>query len=71
MLEYLQLVLNSNYKYFQDCLLGDDLKQEVSKALNGYFLEGSVDCFFMKAIEARLELDMKHLNAFLSFNFLD
>lgn len=42
MFEYLQSVLNSNYKYFCDCLLAHDLRPDVTRALNDYFLSGSL-----------------------------
>jgi hypothetical protein len=71
MFEYLQLTLNSNYKYFQDHMLGHLLRPDVERALNNYFLEGSVESLFMKSIEARIKEDIKFMNPFLCFNFLD
>lgn len=71
MFEYLQLLLNSNYKYFCDYILGEGLAPEVTRALNNYFLEGSVEYLLMRAIEARLSEDLSLLNPFLCFNFLD
>lgn len=42
MLEYMHLTLVSNYKYFYDFMLSNDLRQELTFNLNRYFLEESL-----------------------------
>jgi hypothetical protein len=71
MFEYLQLTLTANYKYFYDHILANDLRQDTHYNLSHYFLDGAVEFLFQRVIDARLKEDIKLLNPFLSFNFLD
>jgi len=66
----MQLTLNANYKYFIDFVCNEE-KSEIKQLLTNHFLLGAYQCLFLPLISLRLEDDLKHLNNFLIFNFVD
>ena len=72
MFEYLQHVLNANYKFFLEFVIGKgEGRPEIASNLTRHFLEESYRCYFLPMIERRLGEDLSDLNEFLIFNFLD
>jgi hypothetical protein len=71
MFEYLQHVLNANYKFFLEFVTAKALRPEIANNLTRHFLAETYRCFFQPTVERRLGEDLLELNDFLLFNFLD
>lgn len=71
MFEYLQLTLNSNYRYLLEKVCVREAKAEQMKLVSTHFLRESISCFFLPLICKRFQNDLPSLTPFLTFNFID
>ena len=71
MMDYMQMQLNTNYRFFTEHLCSREIPEEIRVPLTHYFLKGTLQQFLLPALHTRLEADIPFLNNYLVFNLMD